>query len=114
MRARLLAALALPLLLLLPRPAVADLLVGSALTDQVLRYEGSTGAFIGLRVADVPAGTGAATLIGTIGSGGDFPVQDIAVRNIPVPGSPALLGIGAAALLMTIVGSQRKRSGELA
>ena len=46
MRTRLLAALALPLVLLVPRPAAADLLVSSVFTDEVLRYDGSTGAFL--------------------------------------------------------------------
>jgi PEP-CTERM motif len=51
----LLAALALPLLLLLHHPAAADLLVSSRGTAQVLRYDGSTGAFLD---AFVPAGSG--------------------------------------------------------
>jgi hypothetical protein len=55
MPTRLLVALALPLLLLLPRPAAADLLVSSGGTDQVLRYDGTTGAFID---AFVSAGSG--------------------------------------------------------
>ena len=46
MMARLLAPLALLLLLLLNHPAAADLLVSSFGTDQVLRYNGSTGAFL--------------------------------------------------------------------
>jgi hypothetical protein len=45
MPTRLLAALVLPLVLLLHHPA-ADLLVSSQDISQVLRYEGSTGAFI--------------------------------------------------------------------
>ena len=55
MRTRLLTALALALVLLLPRPAAADLLVLSNDTDEVLRYDGSTGAFLG---AFVSAGSG--------------------------------------------------------
>jgi hypothetical protein len=55
MTTRLLAALVLPLLLLLPRPAAADLLVTSFSTNQVLRYNGSTGVFLD---AFVPAGSG--------------------------------------------------------
>jgi hypothetical protein len=55
LKIRSLATLALPLLLLLHHPAAADLLVGSVLTDQILRYNGSTGAFVG---AFVPAGSG--------------------------------------------------------
>jgi streptogramin lyase len=47
MRTRLFAALALPLVLLVPRPAAADLLVSSVFTAEVLRYDGSTGAFLG-------------------------------------------------------------------
>ena len=54
MRTRLLTALALALVLLLPRPAAADLLVSSN-HQEVLRYDGSTGAFLG---AFVPAGSG--------------------------------------------------------
>ena len=55
MRTRLLTALALALVLLLPRPAAADLLVLSNDTNEVLRYDGGTGAFLG---AFVSAGSG--------------------------------------------------------
>jgi hypothetical protein len=55
MTTRLLAALALPLVLLLHHPAAADLLVSSQGTDQVLRYNAPTGAFID---AFVSAGSG--------------------------------------------------------
>jgi hypothetical protein len=55
MPTRLLIALALPLVLLLHHPAAADLLVSSAATNQVLRYDGITGAFID---AFVSAGSG--------------------------------------------------------
>ncbi len=55
MRTRLLTALALALVLLLPRPAAADLLVLSNHTNEVLRYDGRTGAFLG---AFVSAGSG--------------------------------------------------------
>jgi Domain of unknown function (DUF4394)/PEP-CTERM motif len=63
-------------------------------------------------------GTGAATLIGPI-DGADFSVVDIAVSNaglaaVPAPGSLALLGSGAAALLVRAARSQRKRSGPIA
>jgi hypothetical protein len=51
----LLTALALALVLLLPRPAAADLLVVSTGTNEVLRYDGATGAFID---AFVTAGSG--------------------------------------------------------
>jgi Domain of unknown function (DUF4394) len=57
--------------------------------------------------------TGAATLVGPI-DGGAFQVRDIAVPNIPVPGSLALLGMGAAALLVTVVRRQRRQSGSIA
>ena len=40
MRTRLLTALALALVLLLPRPAAADLFVVSNGTEEVLRYDG--------------------------------------------------------------------------
>jgi hypothetical protein len=46
MMARLLVPLALLLLLLLNHPAAANLLVSSFGTDQVLRYNGSTGVFL--------------------------------------------------------------------
>ena len=55
-------ALALPLLLLLPRPAVADLLVSSYGTHQVLRYDSSTGAFLGAFVSE-----GSGGLFGPVG-----------------------------------------------
>jgi hypothetical protein len=63
-------------------------------------------------------GTGAATLIGQIDVP-DLSVIDIAVSNaglaaVPAPGSLALLGIGAAALLVRAARSQRKRSGSIA
>jgi hypothetical protein len=52
---RWLTALALLLVLLLPRPAAADLFVSSLGTNEVLRYDGSTGASLG---AFVTAGSG--------------------------------------------------------
>jgi hypothetical protein len=88
----------------------------------------STGmAFASLAASQMPAyslytinlGTGAATLIGPIDGPGFFQVLDIAVSNaalaaVPAPGSLALLGIGAAALLARATRSQRKRSGAIA
>jgi hypothetical protein len=62
MGTRLLTALALALVLLLPRPAAADLLVLSNNTDEVMRYDGDTGAFLG---AFVSAGSG-----GVVGASG--------------------------------------------
>jgi streptogramin lyase len=59
MRTRLLAALALPFVLLLPHPAAADLLVSSWNTDEVLRYDDSTGAFLGAFVSAGSGGLGA-------------------------------------------------------
>jgi hypothetical protein len=63
-------------------------------------------------------GTGAATLIGQIGGPG-LMVRDIAVSNavpaaVPTPGSLALLGMSAAALLGTVLPSQRNRSSAIA
>ena len=51
MRTRLLTALALALVLLLPRPAAADLLVLSNGTNEVLRYDGATGILRHLRLS---------------------------------------------------------------
>jgi PEP-CTERM motif len=88
MPTRLLAALALPLLLLLPRPAAAVLLVSSQDTDQVLRYDGSTGAFLDAFVQ--------------VGSGGldtpTFLIFTPELVGVPEPSSLMLLGLGALAL----------------
>jgi hypothetical protein len=60
--------------------------------------------------------TGAATLIGAI-DGGSLVTRDISVSNVvigvPLPGSLTLLGMGAAALVVTVVRSRRTRSGAI-
>jgi hypothetical protein len=69
-----------------PPRAPADLLVGSAATDQVLRYDGTTGAFVGVFASggglDVPA----------------FLVFTPEPAAIPEPASLTLLGLGALGL----------------
>ena len=72
------------LLLGVPSAQAADLLVSSADTDQVLRYDGTTGAFLG---DFVPPGSGGLSLAGYL-------TFTPAVAVVPEPSTFVLLASG--------------------